>query len=144
MIKSLSLCFVFLFVVASSFAQRKKQKQFHYEPGMTHQEVLQEEQGRSELLIAEINKSRGKMEVYRYSLVGKMEAKQDPYYLYYMNDTLIRKSGPEDIEKGADLAIADYYAPLYAPREVKRGNEKKQQKEKKPRAHKAGWKTTRD
>ena len=136
MIKPLTLCSVFLFLVATSFAQKKKHKQSHYEPGMTHQEVLQEEPGRSELLIAEMNKSRGKLEVYRYNLVGKMEAKQDPIYLYYMNDTLIRKSEPEDVMEGADLAIDEYYAPLYAPKEAKR--------KKKHRERKEGWKRTRD
>lgn len=136
MIKPLTFTTVLLLAVVTAFAQKKKQRQYHYQPGMTHQEVLQEEPGRSELLIAEMNKSQGKLEVYRYSLVGKMEAKQDPIYLYYMNDTLIRKSGPEDVMKGADLAIEEYYVPLYAPKQGKRQKKHKERKE--------GWKTTRD
>ncbi|MBS1644903.1 MAG: hypothetical protein JST36_07695 [Bacteroidetes bacterium] len=149
MLKLLSFCSFLLLFAGAAFAQKKskKPKLIHYQLGMTHQEVLQEEPGRSEVLLAEMKKPQGKLEVYRYNLVGKPEAKQDPYYLYYMNDTLIRKSEPEDMISGAEIAIKEYYVPLYTPKDAPKTDQKIERKERKERKQKdrsGRWKTRRD
>lgn len=146
MMKLITFCSCLLLLAGSAFAQKKskKPKLIHYQLGMTHQEVLQEEPGRNEVLLAEMKKPQGKLEVYSYNLIAKPEAKQDPYYLYYMNDTLIRKSEPEDMLAGAELAIKEYYVPLYAPNDAAKPEEHIERKERKHKERSGRWKTRRE
>ncbi len=80
-------------------ARPKKPVAFRY--GSTREEILPQTADRSELMIAEFNKPQGRLVVYQYSRFGKAAYKSGKYYLYFMNDTLIRKSGEEDLREGA-------------------------------------------
>ncbi len=89
-------------------AKPKKPEAFRY--GSTRAEIQPQTADRSELLIAEFNKPQGHMAVYQYSRFGKAAYKSGKYYLYFMNDTLIRKSGEEDLREGARDAVDEYYS----------------------------------
>jgi hypothetical protein len=85
----------------------KKPKPFDY--GQTREQVLANVTDRSELMVAEFNLPRGHLVTYQYTRYGKAGMKAPKYYLYFMNDTLIRKSEPEDPRKGSKRAIREYY-----------------------------------
>lgn len=89
-------------------AKPKKPEPFRY--GSTRAEILPQTTDRNELLIAEFNKPQGHMAVYQYSRFGKAAYKSGKYYLYFMNDTLIRKSGEENVRTGAREAVEEYYS----------------------------------
>lgn len=90
-------------------ASKAKPKQARLEYGMTREEVLELVKDRTEIMVAEFDFPRGHMVAYQYHLFGKAAFSKPRYYLYFMNDTLIRKSEPEDLRKGAKRAIREYY-----------------------------------
>ncbi len=92
---------------ATAVAARKKTIPFRY--GSPRDEILAQITDRSELMIAEFNYPQGHLVTYQYARFGKAGYKTSRYYLYFMNDTLIRKSGEEDVVQGARKAIAEYY-----------------------------------
>ena len=85
----------------------RKPTAFQY--GRTREEVLADIKDRSEIIVGEFNLPRGHLAVYQYNRYGRSPHKEPGYYLYFMNDTLIRKSVPEDLMEGSELAVRQYY-----------------------------------
>jgi hypothetical protein len=75
---------------------------------MTHDEVREAVTDRSEVIVGEFNFPQGHMEAYQYARYGKAGLKAPKYYLYFLNDTLIRKSDPESLKKGSKQALRDH------------------------------------
>lgn len=86
----------------------KPRKRSPFEYGTPRPDVLDAIKDRGELVVAEFNYPEGHLVAYQYTRYGK-PASKDAYYLYFMNDTLIRKSEPEPLEEGAKRAIKEYY-----------------------------------
>lgn len=99
----LSACF------AHKGAKKTKARKATLEYGMTHDEVLALFKDRAEIIVGEFNLPRGHLVAYQYNLFGKAAFSKPRYYLYFMNDTLIRKSAPEDLRKGSKRAVREYY-----------------------------------
>ena len=93
--------------VAQPVVKTRKPAQFEY--GRTRQEVLATITGRSEMMVAEAVYPQGKLVAYQYARYGKSMDEGTRYYLYFMNDTLIRKSNPEDLRDGIRTAVREYY-----------------------------------
>jgi hypothetical protein len=116
-------------------AKTNKVKQTKLTYGMTHEEALAAITDRSEIVVGEFNYAQGHLVAYQYTRYGKAGLKEPKFYLYFLNDTLFRKSAPEDLKKGARLALRDrreYYADLAEQeelREISRVNEEARQKE---------------
>lgn len=88
-------------------ARTRKPSPFQY--GTPREEVLTAIKDRNELLIAEFSYPQGRLVAYQYKRYGKAGYQVAPYYLYFMNDTLIRKSSAEPGEREAKAAIKEYY-----------------------------------
>jgi hypothetical protein len=117
MFRNITLVVLIVLGASSCFMQKssakKKPKAPDYEYGDTHEQVRSIIKDRNEVMIAEFNMPEGHVVTYLYERFGKAKAKGDGFYLYFINDTLIRKSRPEDLEKGAKLAVKNwYYTPL--------------------------------
>lgn len=118
MFRNITLVLLVVLGASSCFLQKssakKKPKGPDYDYGDTHERVRSIITDRNEVLVAEFNFPEGHMETYRYDRFGlKKHQKNDAFYLYYINDTLIRKSRIEDLEQGAKLAVKNwYYTPL--------------------------------
>ena len=117
MFRNTALLLLLVIGASSCFAQKgsskKRTKAPDYDYGDTHEQVLSIIKDRNEVKVAEFNVPEGHLETYLYERFGRAKFKGDGFYLYYINDTLIRKSKPEDLEKGAKLAIKNwYYTPL--------------------------------
>lgn len=104
------LLFSSLLMLSACFAQKKakKSEQARIEYGMTHDEVLTQIKDRSELMVGEFDYPEGHMVAYQYTRYGKAGLKAPKYYLYFLNDTLVRKSDPEPLRKGSKLALQDH------------------------------------
>jgi hypothetical protein len=61
-------------------------------------------------MIAEFDYPQGHLVAYQYSRITRSDADNGRFYLYFMNDTLIRKSPPEELKAGAKIAVKEYYA----------------------------------
>jgi hypothetical protein len=102
-----------LLLLSACFAQKgtRKSGQPGIRYGMSRDSVLTRIKDRSEILVAEFNLPEGHLTAYQYSRFGRAGLKEPKYYLYFMNDTLIRKSEPEDLRRGARIAVREYYYP---------------------------------
>lgn len=103
----LLICF-FMLHACSAQRRAEKSKQSQLEYGMTHAEALAAITDRSEVLIGEFNFPEGHMEAYQYTRYGAASLKVPKYYLYFLNDTLVRKSPEEDLRAGSRLALKDH------------------------------------
>jgi hypothetical protein len=117
MFRNISLIVLIVLGASSCFMQKssakKKPKAPDYDYGDTHEQVRGIITDRNEVMIAEFNMPEGHMVTYRYDRFGKAKQKGDAFFLYFINDTLIRKSRPEDLEKGSKLAVKNwYYTPM--------------------------------
>ncbi len=95
---------------AQNHAERKRQAALHY--GMTHAQALAVIPNRSEIIIGEFSFPEGHMQAFQYTRYGNDAFKVPKYYLYFLNDTLVRKSPEEDLREGAKLALQDHAAML--------------------------------
>jgi hypothetical protein len=101
-----------LILLAACFTQKgAKKSQAAWRYGMSRDAVLNRIKDRSELMVGEFNLPEGHLVAYQYSRFGRAGLKEPKYYLYFMNDTLIRKSEPEDLRRGARIAVREYYYP---------------------------------
>ena len=100
-----------LLLLSACFLQKsaKKSKPDSFRYGTDREAVLKSITDRSELIVAEFNFPEGHLVTYQYTLYGREGLKAPKYYLYFMNDTLIRKSEPEDLKQGARTAVREYY-----------------------------------
>lgn len=103
------LLFSACFVSKGAKGSKKKEKKATIEYGMRHEEVLSLVTDRSERMVAEFNYPEGHMVAYQYARYGRASMKQAPYYMYFLNDTLVRKApSDEDLLKGSKLALAEH------------------------------------
>jgi hypothetical protein len=119
---------------------RKKPEKPRIEYGMTHDEVLGQITDRSELVVGEFNYPEGRLVAYQYTRYGKAALKVPKYYLYFLNDTLVRKSDPEPLRKGSKLALRDHrewLADQEAERELREAETARRAKQEEERARKA-------
>lgn len=102
-----------LLLLGACFTQKGTKKSGHsaIRYGMSRDSVLASIKDRSEIMVGEFNYPEGHLVAYQYSRFGKAGLKEPKYYLYFMNDTLIRKSEPEDLRRGARIAVRQYYYP---------------------------------
>jgi hypothetical protein len=107
MYKYLALSGLLLFAACGLAKKSTGSGNFRY--GQTHEQVLKSFEGRTELMIAEFNRPRGHLVAYQYSKIGRSASQEGQFYMYFMNDTLIRKSAPEDVQAGAEIAEREYY-----------------------------------
>ncbi|MBS1616309.1 MAG: hypothetical protein JST06_09365 [Bacteroidetes bacterium] len=111
----LLLClFLFNSCAAQNHAERKLQSALHY--GMTHAQALAVIPNRSEMILGEFNFPEGHMQAFQYTRFGNDAFKVPRYYLYFLNDTLVRKSPEENLREGSKLALQEH-ASLLANRE---------------------------
>jgi hypothetical protein len=106
-----SSCLIFLsscIFHKKSTDNKEKPRPAKLEYGMTHDEVREAVTDRGEVLVGEFNFPQGHMEAYQYARYGKAGLKAPKYYLYYLNDTLVRKSEPENLKKGSKQALRDH------------------------------------
>lgn len=89
-------------------ARKEKPRAVKLDYGMTHDEVREAVTDRSEVIVGEFNFPQGHMEAYQYARYGKAGLKAPKYYLYFLNDTLVRKSDPESLKKGSKQALRDH------------------------------------
>ncbi len=92
--------------MAQSRSERKKAASL--QTGITHAQALAAITDRHEILLAEFNFPEGKMKTYQYTRYGAAAFKVPKYYLYFLNDTLVRKSSEEDLNEGARLALEEH------------------------------------
>ena len=118
-----------------------KPKQARLVHGMTHQEVLDAVTDRSEVMVAEFNKPQGHLVTYVYTRYGKAGLKAPKYYLYFLNDTLIRKSTPEPLRKGAREALREHREWLLDQAEEKERREAEAERRAKMQEERAQRKT---
>jgi len=97
----LSACFL------QKGARKSKPDTFRY--GTSRDAVVNSITDRNEIMVAEFRVPEGHLVAYQYSLFGREGLKAPRYYLYFMNDTLIRKSEPEELVQGARTAVREYY-----------------------------------
>jgi hypothetical protein len=107
MFKYLALSGLLLF--SACFSSKKSTKTSNFQYGQTRDEVLKNIHGRTELMVAEFEYPQGHLVAYQYSRIGRTASQDGQYYLYFMNDTLIRRSDPEDLEAGAKIGVKEYY-----------------------------------
>jgi hypothetical protein len=88
--------------------RKEKPRPVKLEYGMTHDEVREAVTDRTEVIVGEFNFPQGHMEAYQYARYGKAGLKAPKYYLYFLNDTLVRKSDPESLKKGSKQALRDH------------------------------------
>jgi hypothetical protein len=103
----LLICF-FMLHACSAQKRAEKSKQAALEYGMTHAEALAAITDRSEVLVGEFTFPEGQMQAYQYARYGAASLKVPKFYLYFLNDTLVRKSPEEDLRAGAKLALKDH------------------------------------
>src|SRR6188472_3129047 len=107
MLKYLALSGLLLF--SACFSSKKSTKTSNFQYGQTRDEVLKNIHGRTELMVAEFEYPQGHVVAYQYSRIGRTASQEGQYYLYFLNDTLIRRSDPEELEAGAKLAVKEHY-----------------------------------
>lgn len=150
-------CLLFLsclFLFTSCFSQKSGTKKKSSRParlayGMTHTEVLEAVTDRSELLVGEATLPEGKMEAYQYARYGRAGVTASKFFLYFLNDTLFRRSEPEDVSQGFKLALKDrqaYYDQLEdtrAAQEARKAAEEAREAKKREKAEEAAQKAER-